>query len=160
MTRQTKRAPDPHMHVAIDAHRIWTGLFQGSIPPEGEALRHLGVDALVLTAIEHQPPASRFPGVHVIHAPMDDDGEPMDEDTWSQATSASLEVADLIRRDKLVLVTCYQGLNRSGLVSALTLLRLMPRHRMSSEEAICLVQARRPRALFNPYFVEAILRVR
>jgi protein-tyrosine phosphatase len=112
---------------------------------------------VVLCAIEHQPPASAYPGIRVLHAPFDDASEPVDEATWETARQASREAAKQLLKGRRVLVTCHMGINRSGLVSALTLLRLTP---MSGEDAVRTVQSRRPGALSNPYFVDAVLSAR
>jgi protein-tyrosine phosphatase len=138
---------------AIDASRITEDIYQGARPPTGKALTKMGFDGVVLTAVEFQPPASKYPGVHVIHAPMEDDGEPINAVTWENAVTAASQVNDLVRQGGRVLVTCYQGLNRSGLVVALALLMLTDLH---PDDIVNLIQARRPGALFNRRFVRAI----
>jgi hypothetical protein len=62
--------------VAIDRpfnfDEIAPGLYQGSKPPFGTELKDLGFDVLVLAAREIQPASVYFPGIEVIHAPIDD----------------------------------------------------------------------------------------
>jgi len=100
-------------------------LWQGTYPPTGDTLRKLGFDMVVLAAEEYQPESDRFVGVKVIHAPNDD--APINEggDT-SLALRVSAETAQALREGKKVLSTCAAGLNRSGLVSSFTLMRLFP----------------------------------
>lgn len=59
-------------------------------------------------------------------------------------------VADLQRCGKRVLIHCAGGMNRSGLLVAAALVR----NGMSVEEAIELIQTRRPGALSNRQFVQ------
>ena len=118
----------------------------------------LGFSAVVLCAIEHQPDAYRFGGVDVLHAPMDDDYRPLTPAERETARTARREVAVRLLEGRRVLVTCHAGLNRSGLVSALSLLRIAPRG-FTPYDAVRLVQSRRAGALRNPYFVDAILAV-
>lgn len=135
----------------IDANRITTNLYQGSNPPHGPVLRQAGFDVLVLCAMERQYPASAFPGVSVIHAPMDDGYTIPD-----LAAPTALRVAHLVRQGKKVLVVCNMGLNRSGITNALALWYLtgMPGH-------ACMwhVQTRRPGALFNNDFAAYLSRL-
>lgn len=153
MARRKKKLSPQRVLIAIDANRIVEDIYQGSRPPPGKVLSKMGFDAVVLTAVEFQPPASKYPGVKVIHAPMEDDGEPIDPTTWENAVTAAAEVDHIVRHGGRVLVTCYQGLNRSGLVVALSLLMLTDLH---PNDVVNLVQARRPGALFNRRFVRAI----
>lgn len=154
------RAPAEHLALAIDADRVAPRLYQGGAPPEGGALRYLGIDTLVLAAEEHQPPSSRFPGVEVVHAPYDDAQRPLSQRDWQTVRAASRRAAIRIQQGKRVLVTCAMGLNRSGLIVALTLLRLVPPQRLSAEDAVRHVKLSRPGALRNPYFVQALLAIR
>jgi len=129
------------------------GLFVGSKPPPG---RHACVDVIVLTAVEHQPPANQFPGAEVIHAPIDDaPNRPMREDEIVTATKAAGRVARRLRAGRRVLVTCAMGLNRSALVAALAMHEI---YGMSADEIIARIRrARGSWALSNPNF-ERLLR--
>lgn len=156
--QRLRRAPARHVERAIDAHRIVPGLYQGSRPPGGLTLARLGFSAVVLCAIEHQPDAYRFEAVEVLYAPLDDDDRPLTAEEWEIARAASRAVAVRLLEGSRVLVTCHMGVNRSGLVSALALLRIAPRG-FTPYDAVRIVQAHRPGALRNPYFVDAILAV-
>src|SRR6185436_7074108 len=101
--------------------------------------KEAGFDMLVLCAFEFQPPHQMmayapcppefrdepFPGVEVVHAPNDDNYyEPPPRYVLKAAVQTADIVAQKIRAGGKVLVTCWQGWNRSGLVSALTLHKL------------------------------------
>jgi len=134
-------------------------LWQGSAPPCRTDLSSLGFDVLVLTAREHQLDASCFPGVHVIHAALDDSGPPPTRAELRAAHRAAHEASALWRRGARVLVTCQMGVNRSGLVTALILCDALG---ISGREARQMVQAARVvptrdgplRALSNKYFAD------
>jgi len=130
------------------------GLFVGSKPAPG---RHACVDAIVLAAIEYQPPADLFPGAEVIHAPLDDDPRrPMREDEIATATRAAGRVARRLRAGRRVLSTCAMGLNRSALVAAIAMHDV---YGMGADEIVArLRRARGPWALSNPNF-ERLVRV-
>jgi protein-tyrosine phosphatase len=63
------------------------------------------------------------------------------------------DIADWVWEHVLggVLVTCHAGRNRSGLIVALTLMRL---YTLSGEEALLMLRSQRPRAVANPAFEE------
>ena len=133
----------------LKASRILPGLYQGPKPPTGPLLRRLGFRLLVLCANEYQPAAPLFEGVRVIHAP-NDDGPSMTQEQEQRVKAAAIEVAKAIRARQRVLVTCRMGHNRSGLVTAAALHLLTGR---SGRTCAAYVQAARPGALRNPYFV-------
>jgi protein-tyrosine phosphatase len=135
--------------LPIDATEIAPRLWQGSVPPRGPALRRLGFDTLVLTAQEIQNPAAMYPGLRVIHVPLVDRREvPVDE-----AHRAAQAVAAEVRAGRKVLVTCFAGWNRSGLVTALALWYLTGWH---GQRVLQHVQARRPVSLQNHYFAQHV----
>lgn len=130
----------------IDAHWVGPKLWQGSAPTDAHDLSSF--DVVVLCAREYQPTLSR---VHVVRCPIDD-GE-LSAHELAVAWGAASCAADTIRRGGRVLVTCYLGRNRSGLVTALTL------HLVTGESgAACVarVQKQRPDSLQNPSFVRAL----
>lgn len=141
----------------IDATRIAPRLYQGGAPHTGRVLAATGIHVLVLCAEEIQPAAACFPGVKVIHAPNDDSGSPPTVAQLQDAIAAAAEVETWWRWGCRVLVTCAQGRNRSGLVTALVLRGLSGR---PSRECIAHIQQRRAGALTNPHFcrfLEALL---
>jgi len=148
---------EPHEKVHIDADRIVPGLYQGSIPPQGEALRLARFTVLVLAAVQFQPKAERFPGVRVIHVPLEDSHVLTKEDIHSAATVANL-VATAVKGGARVLVTCLEGRNRSGLITALALRDL---YGMSGAEALLFVKKNRKNAdaLTNTTYQQFLLSI-
>jgi len=142
---------------AIEANRIHEGLWQGSRPPSGYHVKEAGFRLLVLCAREYQPPAEHFLGVEVIHAPNDDNAfvRPSRE-VMKKALEAAHRVAEVVREGGQALVTCWAGINRSGLVSALALHKLLG---VSGLEAREIVRFARPNTLTNPQFVACLGRV-
>ena len=137
--------------MKLDATMIIPGLFQGGKPPEGPHVRMAGFEVLVLCAREYQP--TQFPGVQVIHAPNDDNGEPATREDTQVALQAARQVAAALARRKKVLVTCWMGWNRSGLVSALSLYFYLG---VSGFQAARMVKAKRAKALGNQHFFEML----
>lgn len=141
--------------MTYTANKIINHLFQGGYPPEGDGLKRAGVDVLVLCARELQD-ADRYDDLEVILAPGDDD-ERLHRfllflPTWKDAAA---RVVERVKEGKNVLVTCAQGLNRSGIVVAMAVCELT---RMSGQEAVDLVQRRREGALFNTTFVDHLVK--
>lgn len=120
-------------HPAVDAARVAPGLWIGSHPavPGHRCPRHRnefapdlrqgGFTFLVLCAVEYQPPAAAFPGVQVVHAPFNDDPGGIGGDQLQTALNAAEQSARAIESGHRVLITCMEGRNRSGLVTALAL---------------------------------------
>ena len=108
---------------------------------------------LVLCAKGYEPPASAFPGVEVVYALNQDTFNGVSREQLAVAIHAARDVAAAVRAGRKVLVTCWAGLNRSGLVSALALHLLTGR---SGSWCIGAVQHGRQHALGNPAFVAAL----
>jgi protein-tyrosine phosphatase len=138
--------------MSLDADRIGPGFYQGGVPRSAKAVMRAGFDTLVLCAQEVQPPPHALSGLHVIRCPLNDDPTvPVPREAQRLAIQAAKKTVDRLRSGHRVLVTCMQGINRSGLISALTL------HLMTGRPgADCAqhVQRCRPGALSNPRFVE------
>ena len=140
--------------MSYTANRIHSNIFQGGFPPPGEGLANAGIDILVLCAMEWQD-ASAYPGLEVILAGGDDDRRlsrlmqflPL----WQ---TAAKQVVTHVKAGKKVLITCMQGLNRSGVVTALARRELTG---MSGQEIVSHIQARREGALFNDTFAQYII---
>ena len=142
------------MTIGVESSEIYHNLWQGSQPRTGTRVRDSGFDLLILCAEEYQPPASSFPGVEVIYAPNQDDPKtPPSRKTLYQALAVARKAAQAMKDGRKVLSTCYAGINRSGLVSALTLRLYLG---CSGFEAVRLVQQRRMGALRNPQFVKVL----
>jgi len=129
----------------IDAHRIAPKLWMGSRPSPAACKVF---DVIVLAAEEHQPD---LPDVHVVRAPIDD-AKPTPREVELALRAA--KVVNLQRRKgRRVLVSCYMGVNRSGLVTALALML----NGSSAQSAIRRIRAARKvdgyTPLSNPHFV-------
>lgn len=140
-------------HPRYDAHNILPRLWQGSAPDLGSQVARAGFQALVLAADEYQPPARAFPGVAVMHAPLDDHYDPLTAEEWERIISAARFAAYNVSLGRRTLITCQAGLNRSGIITALTVCFLTG---TSGEDAVRLIQRRRPDALCNSNFVDHI----
>jgi protein-tyrosine phosphatase len=143
--------------MLLDATQIYGGLYQGSKPPMGHVLQDAGFAAVVLCAAEYQPPDGAFPGIKVHRVPFDDQSNrDLNREDLAPIIKAARFTVGVLKRNKKVLVTCWMGLNRSGLVSALSLHMLLG---ISGEKAAWIVQAKRPNALRNPMFMAHLNRV-
>lgn len=138
----------------FEADCILDGLWQGPLPPYGDEVRRAGFSVLVLCAEEHQPKSEMFgPGpLMLIHCPLDDCNA-LTREHWIRANRAAELVSQAIQKGRRVLVTCQAGLNRSGLVSALSVRNLSG---MSGQGAVRVVQNARHRALCNDHFVDLL----
>jgi protein-tyrosine phosphatase len=144
--------------VGLNVNRVSRRLYQGARPAP-EQLRQLGrfFGLVVFCAEEYQPSAESFAPAQVLHCPLNDDGSPMLAAEWDRARATAVRVAAAVHAGVRVLVTCHQGRNRSGLVSALALRGLTG---WPGERCIATVRAARPHALLNQYFLEALRRLK
>ncbi len=112
----------------------------------GDDLARNGFEVVVLCAEEWQP---KIPGVETIHAPFDDDHQGLDARQTEIAFDAARKTADRIAEGRKTLVSCWAGLNRSGLVCALALASVT---NSTPQEAGRLVRSKRDGALTNMAF--------
>ncbi len=111
---------------------------------------------LVLAAAEYRPPATEFSGLElVIHAPLTDLMRPPTPLELANAWRASLDVADAVRAGRQVIVTCWEGRNRSALIVAFAMLQLS---NDKPDEVIRRLRVLRADSLSNLWFVDEILR--
>lgn len=103
-----------------DYHYLLSGgrLAQGSAPP---SVPGMPFEVIVLSAMEYQP--AMPPGYVVLRVPLDD-GPPPDHVTRMRIRRAAREIADHVRLGQRVLVTCWQGRNRSGVLAGLAMVDL------------------------------------
>lgn len=141
----------------FNASEIIPNLWQGGAPPAGPYLHEEGFGLLVLCALEYQPPGPLFDRVEVIHAPADDDFDnPPPREALTLALSTANRVVEAYRRGLKIMVTCRMGVNRSGLVTALSLHKLFG---VSGSSAIQTIKKARPFALSNPQFLACLERI-
>jgi len=136
--------------------RISRRLYQGGRPSPGQLLRRSGFTFLVLAAEEYQPSSRNFPGVTVVHTPLDDHPYQLSQAEWSAIINSAMLAGDNIMRGGRSLITCWQGRNRSGLITAVTLMLLTG---WSAEKVVARIRSRRRGALSNESFVRQLKRV-
>jgi protein-tyrosine phosphatase len=126
-------------------------LAQGSAPPPRV---RVPFDTVVLAAAEYQPD---LPGYAVIRVPLEDrfpPNPPPDLFTRHAIREAARTIAREVRHGRRVLVTCWAGRNRSGVLAGLALCELgVPGMRAAS-----LIRLLRAGALSNPYFLRMVVR--
>lgn len=153
--------------IYVECDEIVPGIWQGSYPEPGREVSASGFDVLVLCAIELQTEAEEYPGVRVIHAPNEDDSsKPLSRAKLNLALKAAKQVVAAVQEGKKVLVTCAAGLNRSGLVTGISLHLL---HGWEGPECVRRIQEKRTplttregdvlTALCNPEFVKALVKL-
>jgi protein-tyrosine phosphatase len=151
------------MTAYTDFDQLFPGLFQGSYPKLNKELMQQ-FDTVVYCAVEKQPKPAEIKtvpsGKHVIGVPLDDDPyQPITREQAADLIKVARQLAAQVRAGKRVLITCMMGMNRSGLMSALTL--MLSTGCTGSDAAITVSSKRRPmadgtRALFNPMFARFI----
>lgn len=151
------------MHAYTDFDQLHANLFQGSYPKLSKELLQQ-FDVVVYCALEKQPKPAELKivphGKHVLGVPLDDDPyQPITREQRVQLIKVARQLAAYMRENKRVLVTCMMGMNRSGLVSALTLMIATGCSGATAANAVS--TKRRPmddgtRALFNPIFSQFV----
>jgi protein-tyrosine phosphatase len=129
---------------------------QGSYPGlKGTAFQH--ADILVLCAEEHQAKTLKAPpGKAIIRLGFDDDTyRPIPPEAGKIFHAHAQQLGKAALSGRKLMITCAMGLNRSGLITALT---LMHGYRMRPSEAIKLIRGRRSKdCLCNPMFEQWLL---
>lgn len=128
-------------------------LAQGAYPGTHAGLFKVW-DVVVYTAVEHQPRFKPPQGKFVYKVPLDDDiYRPVPPEVQVAVHRMGQSLAAHLRAGHKVLVTCRMGANRSGIVSAVTLMHLTG---CSGAQAVETVKSRRRsgdiEALSNPIF--------
>ncbi len=132
------------------ASRIHDNLWMGNAPPVGDSVaRHF--QGLVLSAKEYQPVECFF-GLEVMGVPLNDDGTPMTPKEKTLAVKAAGRVIRWLNDGKSVLVTCWAGRNRSGIIAALALCR-GPAGLTPTAAVKMIRKARGDHAMRNEYFL-------
>lgn len=131
------------------ASEVIENLWVGSRPPE----RPPGFDLVVLCETEYQP--IWRDGGWLIRCPFED--AEIDGLMFERTRLAAKAVATAVREGEKVLVACFAGRNRSGLIAALTLIELG----RTPIDAVGLVRVARGNtaygpALDNPSFLRAL----
>lgn len=129
--------------------RILPRLYQGpavaQLPPT--------FTMIVFCAEEIQPSDDRCRPLRVVRCPLRDELVPVPPDAMRLALDAAARVRAEHARGGRIYVSCAQGINRSGLVMALAVRQIV---RVSGADAMRWVQYRRPGALSNSFFCDAL----
>lgn len=125
-------------------------LWMGAAPDPTELYSRF--DAIVMCAQEIQPVMRKFKGT-VLRAPFHGDPYPMARER-KIAIRAAREVVKRLQKGQKVLVTCSDGLERSGLVTGITL--RMATKKQPGEIIYLIRKARGDWALRNPSFARII----
>lgn len=142
--------------IALDLTRIFQlqgggELWMGAEPPQGASLSTLATH-LVLAARGAQAPASAFPGVTVLHCPLDDT-DPLPLTSLPLVFMTARLVAELLKNPRTVIaVTCEMGLNRSGLIAALAMRLAVGKDSETFDPVEIIRKHRGPSALGNTGF--------
>lgn len=140
---------------SLDANEIMPGLWLGSFPTSGN-LREAGFDVLAVVAEELLYPdlTLRFPGVQIITAKLND--APLTSEAVQIAIGTARTVFRHWKEGRRVLVACQMGINRSALVTAMT---LHIARGIAGAEAVQAIRRARPGTLTNRSFLEYLLRI-
>ncbi len=141
------------LHSTSTADEVCKGLWMGGCPPPDFPVQQ-HFDCLVLTAREYQVP-ELFPRVRVVRVALNDDGSPMTKAEAVEAVRAAGRIIRWLNGGLKVLVTCFAGRNRSGLVTALVLCKGMG---VSPDLAIDAIRAARGHEAFRNSYFETFLR--
>lgn len=146
-------------------YRDWDWIIKNSLAQGGYPGEHPGIfqafDVVVYTAEEAQ--ARNFkapPGKAILRGPIDDDDyRPLPPQVGVAFDSLATQCARYAQQGGKILITCWQGRNRSGLLMALTLLKLYPS--WTPQQAITLIKRNRKpiegEPLSNTMFLQHIL---
>lgn len=146
----------------IFTHKSGAELWQGDIRDVRSLIQlpHSNITVIGLFAQEHQPddPSGNY---ELVKGGYNDSlsarGRELNKISDIAGRASDL-FSDRLREGKGCLSSCAMGLNRSGLVTALTLMKVAD---MDPEEAVRLIRSRREpqsgmKSLCNPRFVELI----
>ena len=151
------------MAQQLDYHWIMPNMAQGSYPePPLSAFKDF--DILVLCAKELQSKSTRAPnGKHLVRLPMEDDiYRPVMPKDAQRYHGTARELAKAVMRGKKVLVTCAQGVNRSGLITSLIVMNLTT---LPGRDVVRMLRQRRKVGggaypLMNPMFESFVVNAR
>lgn len=143
----------------LDITEIHHNLWQGSQPTNFIELAKYNFDAIVFCEHTFQPSYEKlekdFPGILPIYCPfLDDNYNEISPKLHQQFNEVTNQIVGLLKQKKKILIVCFAGLNRSGLISALVLRKYLG---MDGKSAIKSVQSRRENSLNNKLFCSYII---
>ena len=144
-----------YVDILPDASHIYEGLYQGSFPREGKVIvraTNTIIEDWSLTVSLSRLPQARSDSY--IHFPFHDGQDIPNQTILKHVVNL---VTETVRDGKYVLVHCDAGLNRSGLVCALTLIKLG----FKPQDAVSLLRKQRcNEVLYNRVFYDYVLEQR
>jgi protein-tyrosine phosphatase len=149
----TSHCPIEEMAKAHPFTQVYPNLFMGS--KRAIMNRDAGdFDVYVSTAAEIKPPRSirgDFKSYHISldDAPWDFGAHP---DEVVELVAIAADLAMLVKTGHKVLIFCHMGMNRSGLMTALTLMQLG----LTWQQALANIRQRHGCTLSNKSFVDAL----
>ena len=146
------------MDPMLDADKVAKSLYIGSYPADYEkgGLKKHGFDALVLSAIEDQAPG-KFQDLDVYRVPLRDDSVfGLTDQEWADARKAAGWASDHLKRGDRVLITCHMGINRSALITALTIKLTYPE--IPAKDIVAHIQYFRKPSFLNQAFKAQFLK--
>jgi protein-tyrosine phosphatase len=139
----------------LDYHWIVPGIAQGAYPDPPKSAFQV-FDVIVFCAEELQPRIKAPAGKQIFKLPLDDDiYRPIPPEIGKLLHQAAQALATYHAGGHKLLITCAQGVNRSGLMTGLTMMYSL---RMPARETIKLIRSKRKSqdpdlfALCNPMF--------
>lgn len=138
-----------------DKHPVYEDLlWQGARPEQGSRASREGFKVIVLCDDEFQPSRHNFIDVRILKCPLVDiSTKPVPPADLEMILKIADRVARHVSKGEKVLVTCYAGINRSGLVVAHALHRLTG---WGGNKVVDYIRSKRPIALTNHLFVQMI----
>lgn len=108
---------------------------------------------LVVYAASECPPLNHHLGAEKFSCPNDDNmappGHPIYDALLANALKGVPKVVEAVKNGKNVLITCNMGINRSSLITGLSMKELTS---WPAEKIISTIQTKRPGTLTNPSF--------
>lgn len=145
---------EPYSYNLVSSFGDKWSIYMGGAPP---IKMKSDFTDIFLCAREYQPDSNLFGEAHVHQYPFFDDYQKVTNDEFKQIALAVSAACHAVERGGKILITCMAGLNRSGLVTALTLMKVL---NLPSHIAIMQVRSSRgPRAISNPLFEKIIREV-
>lgn len=138
-----------------DKHSIYEDLlWQGARPERGDRASKEGFKVIVLCDDEFQPSRHNFTDVRILKCPLVDiSTKPVPPADLEMILKTAHRVARHVSEGEKVLVTCYAGINRSGLVVAHALHHLTG---WGGDKIVDHIKSKRPISLTNRLFVQII----
>lgn len=120
-------------------------------------LKKKEIHRVIFAAVEC-PPLSHHSGAHLLHVPLDDKQKMSVKEyvfTVTAAMSIASQLAIDILKGRKVITSCNAGLNRSGLLSAMTLKTITD---LSDDDIVSLIRQKRHQAALCNSTFESMLK--